>query len=1041
MIKKRRGLFKSGLVLLALGSGLLFSLPAHASFNANNLMDDGIFDNTNTMNAAQIDAFLNTFPSSCISTNRGFTAPEPIGYSPAGPSATLGFTYGSDVSAGTVIYNAAKAYGLNPQVILTTLEKEEGLVTGSGTTSNPGCSNLRYSAAMGYLCTDTVTAHDYSGFELYSLNGTPVKSVTGTCVQKVYFVGFSRQVIWATWTLKKGEQGSEGNVGWNAQLRDFPHTGNVWDNSDDPPSCYRFLMTQGYRARADSTNTNPCPTSTSPPANSVNYYDGLTTIDGVSVHLDTGPTASLYNYTPHFAGNQSFDSIFLQWFGGIYAAPYATGYAGQSGYPQLNPGQEASVYINYQNLGTSTWYDDTSLSTAPAGTYPVRLATSHALNRSSSFNASGWHNTSRPSVNFSAVYLSDGITLTANQHVALPGQIVKYSFNLKVPGGLTANTYSEYFQPIAEGSATGLFNDPGVYLNIAVNPVSDVVWNTQSADPTIVPSASQNFTITFKNYGSIPMYDDKSISSSPAGSYPTHLAISCPINTSSNFVASNWSSTSRPAINFTAVYNSDGTTLAENQHIAQPGQIVKFSFNIKVPNGYSSGTYRLCLQPVLEGTVTGTYADLGSYVNVTVPSGAVINYITPAPSTLSMVSGEQKNFTVQIMNVGNLALPSGSTITTSNGSAFKDSTWISPTILANTSSDLAPEATSSLAIKLLPPTVSSATSDQFIFQINDTANNFISGSSSSSTIQLATPNFTASYAGQSSYPSFTSGQTQTAFFRYKNTGNKSWYDDISVGTATTTRNPLPTRLATALALNRNSGFAYNWPSANRPSLVFSAVYNSDGTSLSTDQHVVQSGQIAEFSFSLAATEVTNPGTYREYFQPIIEGTPDGAINFQWTFLDITLVAPIYQATYYSQSTYPTLVPGQSASAFIEYKNTGNVPWYDDSSFANAPGKKGLLPVRLSTSHQINRVSIFGSAWPSFSRPNLTFSSVYNSDGANLSSSQHVVLPGQIAKFNFTLTVPVLQNIGSYREFFQPIAEGSANGLFNDPWTSLLVTVQ
>src|SRR4051812_22649868 len=98
---------------------------AQAAFNANNIMDDNVFDNTSTMNAAQIDAFLNGFPASCISTNNGFSAPDPTGYSPG-----TGFTYGGNVSAGTVIYHAAKAYDLNPQVLLATLQKEQSLVTG-----------------------------------------------------------------------------------------------------------------------------------------------------------------------------------------------------------------------------------------------------------------------------------------------------------------------------------------------------------------------------------------------------------------------------------------------------------------------------------------------------------------------------------------------------------------------------------------------------------------------------------------------------------------------------------------------------------------------------------------------------------------------------------------------------------------------------------------------------------------------------------------------------------------------------------------------
>src|SRR3954469_3220130 len=134
------------LFLLTLFSVLFNLSSVKASFNANNLIDDLTFDNVNAMSVSQIDSWLNSnFPSSCISTNHGFSAVDPTGYSPSG-----GFTYGNHVSAGRVIYDAAQAYGLNPQVLLTTLQKEEGLVSG-----NAGCSTLRYSASVGYGCPDS----------------------------------------------------------------------------------------------------------------------------------------------------------------------------------------------------------------------------------------------------------------------------------------------------------------------------------------------------------------------------------------------------------------------------------------------------------------------------------------------------------------------------------------------------------------------------------------------------------------------------------------------------------------------------------------------------------------------------------------------------------------------------------------------------------------------------------------------------------------------------------------------------------------------
>jgi hypothetical protein len=271
-------------IIAAFTITLIQPIQTLADFNSSDVADDYTFDNVGTMNVSQINNFLNSFAGSCISTNNGFTAPDPIGYSPS-----AGYTYGGSVSAGQVIYDAAQAYDLNPQVLLTTLQKEQSLVSGTS-----GCSTLRYTGAVGYGCPDGGTAYSYSGVDLYSIMGNEVTSVSGTCVNTAAKAGFSEQIIHAAWLLKFGEERSEGNTSWSIVK------GN-WDNSDDPESCYLGPMTQGNRQQ--------CPGGASV------YYDGYTTIDGVSTHMDTGATAALYWYTPHFAGNQSFDTIFQSWFG------------------------------------------------------------------------------------------------------------------------------------------------------------------------------------------------------------------------------------------------------------------------------------------------------------------------------------------------------------------------------------------------------------------------------------------------------------------------------------------------------------------------------------------------------------------------------------------------------------------------------------------------------------------------------------------------------------------------------------------------------
>jgi len=352
------------LLLLVVVAGLVFrALPAHA-FTPNLLMDDTVFNHVASMNSGQINTWLNTFPSSCISPNNGFSAPDPTGYSPSG-----GFTYGGNVSAGQVVYDAAQAYSINPQVLLTTLQKEQSLVTGGS-----GCSPLAYTGAMGYGCPDGGTTYNYSGVNLYTINGTTVTAVNGTCVNSAAKAGFSEQIIHAAWLLKFGEQRSEGNTAWNVQMTNSPQPGDVWDNSDDPLSCYGGPMTQGSFKRC-STDTSAV------------FYDGYTTIDGASTHMDTGATASLYWYTPHFNGNQNFDNLFIAWFGGIISSNYFSCHNSSSvpGVPsggsvihnQYFQGQlDHLTYIQLNNTGSScieahTWnYGYQSFITDIATNYP-----------------------------------------------------------------------------------------------------------------------------------------------------------------------------------------------------------------------------------------------------------------------------------------------------------------------------------------------------------------------------------------------------------------------------------------------------------------------------------------------------------------------------------------------------------------------------------------------------------------------------------------------------------------------------------------------
>ena len=425
------------------------------AYNNNNVMDDGIFDNSSSMSASDIDTWLNNnFGStSCISTAHGFAAPDVTGY-----SASSGlFSFGGDVSAGTVIAHTAHVYGLNPRVILSTLQKEESLVSGAS-----GCSTLRYSAAMGYNCPDNTVLSDYSGFELYSINGSPITSVSGTCVQTQSghqpMVGFSRQVIVASWSLKFSEQRSEGNTSWDVQLTNYPNSGNVWDNSDDPSTCYSGPMTQGFRAVCSGGPTN--------------FYDGSWTIDSTAIHIDTGATAALYRYTPHFSGNQSFDNIFQSWFGSVFDI-YSWSVLSQNTYTDsshtawadsssLAPGQKVYAIVTARNTGDTTWSNSTN---------PVRLATTSPQDRTSSFC----------DMSDSPTWVSCNRAATMDEASVAPGGTATFEFWYKPS---QTGTFREYFTPVVDGITW--------MNNLGLNYFTTVNFDTSGTSTTLGTNQSLN---------------------------------------------------------------------------------------------------------------------------------------------------------------------------------------------------------------------------------------------------------------------------------------------------------------------------------------------------------------------------------------------------------------------------------------------------------------------------------------------------------------------------------------------------------------------
>jgi hypothetical protein len=137
--------------LLATSYVILSPYPVSAAntndFNSGNIMSDNVFTNKNSMTVEQIQQFLQSKNSVCLIDLKVLSINDidgnGLGDEPYGKGIN------EEVSAAKVIWQAAQLYNINPQVILATLQKEQGLIT------RTDCPTWRYNTALGYGCPDT----------------------------------------------------------------------------------------------------------------------------------------------------------------------------------------------------------------------------------------------------------------------------------------------------------------------------------------------------------------------------------------------------------------------------------------------------------------------------------------------------------------------------------------------------------------------------------------------------------------------------------------------------------------------------------------------------------------------------------------------------------------------------------------------------------------------------------------------------------------------------------------------------------------------
>ena len=134
-------------------------------FRAGNIISDSVFYDTSTMSAGAIDSFFRSKVSSCRS---GYVCLKDYRQNTPNRGADKycnGYQGAGNESAATIIYKVAQSCGINPQVFIVMLQKEQGLVT------HTWPSDWRYTMALGQGCPDTAPCDPaFAGF-FYQIYG------------------------------------------------------------------------------------------------------------------------------------------------------------------------------------------------------------------------------------------------------------------------------------------------------------------------------------------------------------------------------------------------------------------------------------------------------------------------------------------------------------------------------------------------------------------------------------------------------------------------------------------------------------------------------------------------------------------------------------------------------------------------------------------------------------------------------------------------------------------------------------------------------
>lgn len=636
-----------------------------SEFNAGRIIDDTMFYNSNSMDQALIQQFLNSKLLSCdtngekphssgqtraqYGTSRG--APPPYiclkdysqnipGVTNSGSDLCKGSISGGWKLASQIIYDVANACGVSPKVLIVLLQKEQSLVTDDWPWP------IQYRSATGYGCPDTAPcdAEFYGFFNQVYQAAKAYKRYQANPANYNYRAGRSNNILW------KPNMGSFLNP--NGTLTQYDSNGNGQIDTNDAVGCGYSQVYIENQATAGLYIYTP-------------YRPNQAALDYL---YTTGDACSAY-------GNRNFWRMYNDWFGSTLAGAYASQPVWQSVFTDstkttslgwgatLLPGRSAHAVVQMRNMGSITW-------TRSGGIYDVMLGSVSPQDRQSLLCHSSWLSPCNR-------------TVRLNEANVPPGQIGTFEFPITAPN--QPGSYNESFGLVING--IGYF--PGAHMTfpITVEPErnsAQPVWQSVFTDSTkttslgwgatLLPGRSAHAVVMMKNTGNIPW-------TRSGGGNDVMLGTALPQDRISNLCKATW-------------LHPCNRTVQLKEATVLPGQTGTFEFDFTAPQ--QPGNYN---EPF--GLVVNGKGYFGSFMSFQIAVQAERNSAQPVWQQIytdstrttslgwnAVLNRNQSAHAVVIMkNTGNLSWTSsgggndamlGTVLNQDRQSLFCSTSWLNP---------------------------------------------------------------------------------------------------------------------------------------------------------------------------------------------------------------------------------------------------------------------------------------------------------------------------------------------------------------------------